>query len=381
MSSAPYGLMFDASGNLYVCEAATNQVLKYLAPGYTTYVQVSPNITHAEGVNQDPSGNVFLTAYLGNTVTEISPATGDFRQVNVGSSQTLALNFDVVSGTTIGSFQVVDRGLTTQEFNEPSPDTNSNLCATGSYASSTACAINVTFTPKYPGQRLGAVNVLDSGGSTLATAYLSGTGMSPFVGFSPGTVSVLSVTGLTDPLNGPRRPVFDPAGNLYLIDLNNNRLVEVAPGGAATVVATPGFTLSGPNAVTLDGAGNLYIDNNSNVIELTATGVASQLSNNSLTVGLIGIAVDSAGNVYAADNSGNRIIEYPSGGAAEVVAISSPALPTAGASRSNHAPPGRRSLELHPPARPRPNDDNLHRGESVNRRDPDGCRRQGYPRE
>ena len=81
--------------------------------------------------------------------------------------------------------------------------------------------------------------------------------MSPLVGFSPGTVSVLSVTGLATPLNGPRRPVFDPAGNLYLIDLNNNRLVKVTPGGAATVVTTPGFTLSGSNAVTLDGAGNL----------------------------------------------------------------------------------------------------------------------------
>lgn len=323
-SSQPYGLLFDGNNNLYVCEAGANQVLKYLAPTYSTYVQVSPNITYAEGVGQDTSGNIFLAAYQGKTVTEISNASGDFGQINRGSTQTLAVNFQVVSGTAVGSFRVADQGLTGLEFIEQSPDTNPNLCPTGTtaYSSTTACSINVNFTPAYPGQRLGAIQALSPSGSVLTTAYVHGTGLAPLIGFSPPQSSALTVSGLSPALSGPRGPVLDPQGSLYVADYGNNRVVKIAASGSASVIATPSYTTPGPRGVVLDGAGNLYIGATSNIVKVAASGTASQLNNGGLTVSVSGVAVDAAGNVYAADSAGNRIVEWPSGGAAQVVAIS-----------------------------------------------------------
>jgi sugar lactone lactonase YvrE len=326
----PFGLYLDSSNNLYVAETGMNSVYKFLASSnYATALQLSPNVNGAEGIGADSNGNLFLTAYGGglaanSSVTEISQAGAGFGQVNVGTtSSSVGVNFEVVSGTTIGSFKVVDQGLTGKEFNLLSPDTNSNLCPTGTYAASTACTIDITFTPAYPGVRYGAVEALDGSGNVLATAFVSGTGLAPLVGFSPASVSVLNVTGLTPTMNGPRRGVFDPAGNLYVVDLGNNRLLEIAPNGAATVVSTPGITLNSPNAVALDGAGNLYIADGSynRVVEITAAGAASVLNNNGLTFSPIGIAVDGAGNVYIADNQNGRVIEFPNGGSAYALTI------------------------------------------------------------
>ena len=325
--NGPAEILFDASNNLDITEVGGNALFRYLAPGYTTAIQVTTGADEPEGVAVDPNGNLFVTAFGNSEVLEISNS-GSFGQVNVGSSQTLAVNFAVSADTTVSSFKVVDQGLMSQEFNEQIPDLNDNLCFTGSdLDASKTCSINVTFTPHFPGIRYGAVEAKGIEGNVLATVFINGTGLAPLAGFSPGTVSVLNVSGVTPALNGPRRPVFDPLGNLYVIDLGSNRLLKIAPSGAATVVTTPGVSLSSPNAVTLDGEGNLYIANGiGRVVEVNAAGVASVLNNNDLTVGDIGIAVDGSGNVYTADNENNRIVEYPGGGPAKVVSISGETL-------------------------------------------------------
>jgi sugar lactone lactonase YvrE len=331
-SSTLYGpgqIVFDSSNNMYVAEDNSDSVVKFIySSGYTygysaaASYPLSTAVPSAEAVALDNKGNLFLTAYAdgvqaNSKVIEISTQTASFGTQNVGTtSASVSFNFNVLAGTTVGSWQVVDQGLTGLEFNQAS---SGSTCTTGSYASATSCVIMATFTPKYPGVRYGAVKALDGSGNVLATAYVSGIGLAPLAGFSPGTVSVPTITGLT--LNGPRRPVFDPAGNLYVADLGNNRVVKIAPSGAATVVATPGLTLSQPNAVALDGAGNLYIADggNNRVVEVTAAGTASALNNNGLSVGPIGLAIDGEGDLFVSDNASARLVEYPIGGLAKVI--------------------------------------------------------------
>jgi NHL repeat len=145
-------------------------------------------------------------------------------------------------------------------------------------------------------------------------------------------------------LNTPYGVTIDSAGNLYIADTANNRIREVAPGtGVITTVAgngTAGYSgdsgpatsaeLHSPAGIALDTAGNLYIaDQGNDVIRKvsasgTITTVAGNnavgysgdngLATNATLYAPAGVFVDSAGNLYIADEGNNRIREVnPSG--------------------------------------------------------------------
>ena len=130
----------------------------------------------------------------------------------------------------------------------------------------------------------------------------------------------------------------DGAGNLYIADFNNNRIRKVAANtGTISTVAgngTPGYSgdgdaatsaeLNGPGGVTVDSVGNLYIPdlNNDRIRKVAAsTGMISTVAGNgtqghSGDGGLAtnaelyqpdGVAVDDAGNLYIADTNNHRI--------------------------------------------------------------------------
>jgi uncharacterized protein (TIGR03437 family) len=148
-------------------------------------------------------------------------------------------------------------------------------------------------------------------------------------------------------LNQPSGVAVDAAGNLYIADFNNNRIRKVSPGGTITTIAGNGVatfsgdgepatsaSLSGPVGVAVDSAGNLYIaDKYNQKIREVSGGVITTIAGNG-NQGFSGegvpattaslnfpeaVAVDSAGNVYIADTGNNRIREV-SGGAINTVA-------------------------------------------------------------
>jgi sugar lactone lactonase YvrE len=139
-------------------------------------------------------------------------------------------------------------------------------------------------------------------------------------------------------LSNPTGVTVDSAGNLYIADLNNHRIrkVTVATGIITTVAGTgvAGFSgdgaaataaqLSAPSRVAVDSAGNLYIADaiNNRIRKVTAaTGFISTIAGTgvngfsgdggaatSAQIGNArGVTVDSAGNIYVADNDNNRI--------------------------------------------------------------------------
>jgi serine/threonine protein kinase, bacterial len=93
----------------------------------------------------------------------------------------------------------------------------------------------------------------------------------------------------------------DSAGNLYVTDFLNNRVVKLA-AGSTTPVVLPFTGLHEPGAVAVDAAGDLYVTDGGNhrVVKLAAgssTQTVLPLNLNSPT----GVAVDSAGNLYISD--------------------------------------------------------------------------------
>jgi uncharacterized protein (TIGR03437 family) len=142
-------------------------------------------------------------------------------------------------------------------------------------------------------------------------------------------------------LYSPSGVAVDSAGNLYISDYLNNAVRKVSGGNISTVaggaaeVGTAGFSgdggsatsalLSGPVGLAVDSAGNLYIaDSGNNRIRMvTPGGTISTVAGNG-TFGVLhqpfGIALDAAGNLYVADSANNRIRKVAANGAITTVA-------------------------------------------------------------
>jgi VCBS repeat-containing protein len=325
-ATSAFGVTVDSAGDLYIAD--TSGYLRLETPnggsGYTATTLAS-GIGSSYGVAISSAGVIYFGA--SGAVDNFSPAAVNLgtRAIATTSSAT-TLNYTIQSGTVVGAINVVSQGVVATQSGSPEfVKSSGGTCTAQTYSGITTCSINVTFTPQFPGLRTGAVEFLDGSGNVQSTAYLYGVGTAPVAAFSAGTTSLLSVSGLgATPLNGPRGPVTDAAGNLFVADSLNNRILKIAPGGAATVLSTPGITLSNPAGVAIDGAGNLYIADSGNgrVVELSAQGVASVLSTNSLALSTnSSVAVDGLANVYTTDATNNRVLVFPRIGTTHVLAI------------------------------------------------------------
>jgi uncharacterized protein (TIGR03437 family) len=136
-------------------------------------------------------------------------------------------------------------------------------------------------------------------------------------------------------LDQPHGVAVDADGNLYVADTDNSRIRKVSNGVITTVAGTgaEGFggdsgpatsaQLNDPAGVAVDSAGNLYIADNgrirkvSNGVITTVAGGGLSLADNipatSAQIGPYGVAVDSAGNLYVADLPNNRVRKVSNG--------------------------------------------------------------------
>jgi hypothetical protein len=325
--NGPGQILFDSSNNMYVAEDNINSVVKFnYSSGYTygysatDYEVISNSLEDAEAITQDSNGNFFLTAYGGgelanSKVIEISTSVASFGSQAVNTtSPAVSFNFHVQSGTTIGSFAVLDQGFSGLEFNQVV--NLSTDCATGLYNSATACSIQATFTPKYPGERLGAVEVLDNSSNVLATALVSGIGTGPEITYatlSSGSYLPLSQNMLAAPSGGFSQPTgvaMDGAGNVFVADWGNSAVYEIPAAGGAT--RQLGGTLYNATGVAVDWAGNVYVaQGTQGVTEIEAVNGSIPASPTIKSLGSrygdgrfyypTGVAVDGSGNVFVAD--------------------------------------------------------------------------------
>ncbi|MFE3756453.1 serine/threonine-protein kinase PknD [Nocardia tengchongensis] len=124
------------------------------------------------------------------------------------------------------------------------------------------------------------------------------------------TPTPLPFTGLSN----PQGLAVDTAGNIYVTDTSNNRVVKLA-AGASTATSLPFTGLKDPQGVAVDTAGNVYVSDRGNDRVVMLAAGASALTPLPFT-GLQdpqGVAVDTAGNVYVTELSTERVVKLAAG--------------------------------------------------------------------
>lgn len=133
-------------------------------------------------------------------------------------------------------------------------------------------------------------------------------------------------------LESPWNVALDAAGNLYIVDLGDNRVRKLDTSGTITTVAgslnpaglgnggpATNASLNMPTAIAFDSGGNMYIaDSGNNAIRKVSTAgtISTAVGGTFFGLGLFspsGVAVDPSGNLFISDTGNQRVLELPAG--------------------------------------------------------------------
>ena len=148
------------------------------------------------------------------------------------------------------------------------------------------------------------------------------------VPYGSNTATALNINGI----NFAQGVAVDGAGNLFIANTRgtattgNGNIIQVAAGGTGAQTTVLASGLNFPSGVAVDATGDLFIADtyNNRVLELAAggaqTSIGANLGNTSA------VAVDSSGDVFVTDETNNQLVEVagtssgPASGAQSVVA-------------------------------------------------------------
>jgi streptogramin lyase len=349
--SLPDAVAVDGSGNLYIADTFHARVLKEIpsGTGYTESVVVSLHDfggQFARSIAADGAGDVFILEYLsdetftvlketlsGGVYTQSSvpsfgqnpyaiaaDAAGDVYIVSPGSNRLLkefgpttnfgpvkvtgtsapvSLTFTFDMQSTLSSPAVLTQGNTALDFMNAGTGTCGKQKTTFVYGPGDTCSVNVVFEPQVSGSRSGAAVLQDASGNTLATAYVSGTGVAPQISFPSGPPVPIGTR-----LVSPSGVAVDALGNVFFPESGTGNvyketvsLLSFAKYAYSAKIIAAG--LNHPTAVALDGAGNVYVATSGMVYkENLSHGAYVQSQIVTDLTNLVGIAVDRSGNLY-----------------------------------------------------------------------------------
>ncbi|MBI3597589.1 MAG: tandem-95 repeat protein, partial [Nitrospirae bacterium] len=427
----PYDVVLDNSGNLYIADNANHRALEYTPPfstgmaanvvfgqggSFTTTTCVkgtasvsASTLCSVTGVGADGSGNVYIVDPDNNRVLEFNTplstdtvadrVLGQYNFTNYGPNALDGAGFSSPSGVAVdrsvipNHIYVADHdnsrvlawnNVSTLVNGQPAdlvigqPDFYSNACNQGN--STTASASTLCHPRGIAVDSAGNLYVADKDNNRVLEfdgPFTTNTVADRVIGHADFSSRGLNDGGLSaSSLNSPTGVAFDALGNLYVADYLNNRVLEynspLTNSTANLVFGQPNFTsntcdnggvtassLCNPSGVALDSAGNLYVADltNNRVLEYTSPltdnvadmvfgqggNFTTALSNNGgVTPSANGlsspysVAVDGANDLFVADTFNNRVLEYDRPLTTDTVADQAYGQPGFGSNNANY---------------------------------------------
>ena len=346
----PFGVATDSAGNVYVADFGNHTIRKITPTGAVTTLAGTAGATGSTdatgaaarfngpaSVATDGSGNVYVAEFSNRTVRKITPAgvvttlAGTAGLTGSTDATGAAARFNFPQGVatdSAGNVYVADSGNSTLRKITSAGLVTTLAGTAGVLGSTDAAGAAASFRGPtgVATDSAGNVYVADSSNNTLRKITPAGL-VTTFAG-TAGAFGSTDATGAAARFNGPAGAAADSAGNVYVADQQNHTLRKITPAGVVTTLAgTAGVTgstdatgaaarFSSPLGVATDSAGNVYVGdtNNNTVRKITPAGVVTTLAGTAGVTGStdatgaaasffapLGVATDSAGNVYVAD--------------------------------------------------------------------------------
>ena len=357
----PYEVAADSAGNIYIVDTGNSRVRKVSNGAITTVAgngfvgyggdngpATSAELFYPQGIAVDSAGNIYIAD------------TNNYRVRKVSSGEIVTV-----------------MGNGTYGFNgDNGPATSAQLGSPSGVVADSAGSLYIadTFNNRIRKVSNGAITTVAGNGNTgrggdngpatsaqlyrpygVATdsagnVYIADTINNLIRKVSNGVITTVAGTGAygSSGDNGPATSAqlfypygvaVDSSGDLYIADTANYRVRKVSSGVITTVAGngTYGFSgdngpavsaeLSAPFGIAVDSAGSFYIADDNNRVRRVSNGVITTVAGNG-TYGFggdngpatgaeladpAGVAVDSAGNIYIVDTYNNRIRRVSNG--------------------------------------------------------------------
>jgi sugar lactone lactonase YvrE len=309
----PWGVAVDSAGNVYVADTLNNTIRKVTPGGVvTTLAGLAGNAGSADrtgsaarfsgpdGVAVDSAGNVYVADTANNTIRKVTPGgvvttlaglAGNPGSAD-GTGSAARFNFPVgVAVDSTGNVYVADRDNDTIRKVTPG-----GVVTTPPWMDLfSPCGVAV--------DSAGNEYVADAGHHTIRKVTPGGVvttlaGLNQYDVFGNPVGGSADGTGSAARFGLPFGVAVDSAGNVYVADLGNQTIRKVTPGGVVTTLAGLAGTFT---YGSVDGTGSTV-----------------------RFYGPVGVAVDSAGNVYVADTYNNTIRRGFAANGGTVIATSRP---------------------------------------------------------
>jgi tripartite motif-containing protein 71 len=313
----PYGVALDAAGDVYVADDSNDRVVK-LTPQLTFDTEWGSEgskpgqLDFPRALASDPAGDTYV-ADTANDRIEVFDPNGDYLR-GFGSSgrgpgalsapRGLAVD---PSGRLLVSDTVDDR---IEAFSPGSDTYTEQWTATAGHSAGFDAPAGIGIDAR------GSVYVADEGNARLVRLWGEGS----YLGEIGGPADLGGAE-----LAGAGAVAVSPATDqTYVADADHNRVLVYGPegslqqrwgagGGDGAAGAEPG-QFDHPEGLAVDAAGDVYVADTGNdrVVELSASGGVlaewgSQGTGDGRFRSPTGLAVDAAGNVYVVDRENNRV--------------------------------------------------------------------------
>jgi NHL repeat len=376
---APEGIAMDTNGNLYVADTQNSTIRKITPVGTnwvaTTIAGLAGQFGSADGTNGnarfneptgvalDTNGNIYVVDYFNYTIRKIKPVgtnwvvstiagRAGFSGTNDGTGGNA--RFYLAVGDAVdnaGNVYVADeQNRTIRKITPVGTNWTVSTIAGSAGSDGSADGTNGAAQFTFP-----AGITVDSASNLLVADYWTIRKITPAgtnwvvstVAGEAGTTGSADGTGTNAQFYYPRGVATDTNGNIYAADFFNNEIRKITSAAVVSTIAGSADSAGSadgagstarfnhPSGVVADAAGNLYVadTDNETIRQMTSLGEVDTIAGLAGTSGTndgagsnarfnspFGVAVDGAGNVYAADSQNNTIREIAPNGVVTTIA-------------------------------------------------------------